>query len=230
MNLITAMIMRNEAERYLPEVLSQAQRYSDKIVILDDNSDDDSVKVAEKHKAKVYTHEEEPLFWTQEHSLRECLWKEILPLEAEPGDFILSLDCDELLGEQFLCSKDIILRQDNVGTFTFTIFEAWGSRDMVRIDKFWNPRGKETPLLTRFEPSANYRFPRIGLHCGRLPMNALGPVVPSGCALLHLGWANPDEHEEKIKRYLKNDPSPHPQMVEHYKSMREPPELMEWWL
>lgn len=224
------MIMRNEAERYLPEVLSQAQRYSDKIVILDDNSDDDSVKVAEKHKAKVYTHEEEPLFWTQEHSLRECLWKEILPLEAEPGDWILALDCDELLGEQFQCSKDIILRQNNVGTFTFRIYEAWGSRDKVRIDGSWNPLSKETPMLTKYQPSVNYQFPHIGLHSGRVPMNVLGPIVPSGASLLHLGWSNPEEHADKIARYTKMDKNPHPAMKQHYESMLQPPELVEWWL
>jgi glycosyltransferase involved in cell wall biosynthesis len=230
MKLVTAMIMRNEANRYLDEVLSKAKEYSDKIVILDDNSDDNSVEVAEKHKAQVYAHEDEPLFWREEHSLREYLWKEILPREAEPGDWVLALDCDEILGEQFLFSKEMMLRQETVGTYSFQLFEAWGSRDKIRIDKYWNPRGKETPLLTRFEPSVNYIFPKIGLHCGRLPMNSLTPVVPSGCSLLHLGWSNPDEHEEKIERYLKNDPSPHPQMVEHYKSMREPPELMEWFL
>jgi len=228
--LITAMIMRNEADRYLTEVLKEANRYSDKIVILDDNSTDNSIEVAEKLKAKVYTHKNESLFWKEEHTLREYLWREILPREAETGDWILALDCDEILGEQFRISKDIILRQENLGTYTFRIYEAWGSRDKVRIDKFWNPLGKETPMLTRFLPQINYQFPQIGLHCGRLPMNVQGPALPSGCGALHLGWANPDEHADKIKTYTKMDKNPHPTMKAHYDSMLQEPELVEWWL
>jgi len=230
MKLICAMIMKDESSRYLTEVLKEANRYSDKIVILDDNSTDNSIEIAEKLKARVYTHNDESLFWKQEHTLREYLWREILPREADPGDWILALDSDEILAEQFRISKDILLRQENVGTYTFRIYEAWGSRDKVRIDKFWNPLGKETPMLTRFEPSVNYQFPKIGLHSGRLPMNKLSPMVPSGCSVLHLGWSNPKEHESKINKYLENDPNPHPQMVEHYKSMREPPVTVEWWL
>jgi hypothetical protein len=230
MKLITAMIMRNEADRYLDEVLTKARRYSDKIVILDDNSDDNSIEVAEKHKATVYTHEEESLFWTQEHTLREYLWKQILPREAEPGDWILALDADEILGEQFQCSKDIILRQENVNTYSFQIWEAWGDRTKIRIDGSWNPLGKHTPMMTRYQPSLNYQFPRIGLHCGRLPMNVQSPMIPSGCSVLHLGWANPEEHAEKIERYTKADKNPHPVMKQHYESMLQPPELIEWWL
>jgi glycosyltransferase involved in cell wall biosynthesis len=224
--------MRNEAseDKYLKEVLTEAHKYSDKIVILDDNSTDDSIDVAEKLKCKVYTHEDEPLFWKQEHVLREHLWRNILPQEADQGDWILSLDMDEIVAEQFLWSKNLLMKQNNVGTYTFRIFEAWGSRNKVRIDNLWNPLGKETPLLTRFEPSVGYQFPKIGLHCGRLPMNYLKPVIPSGCSLLHLGWSNPDVHEEKIERYLKNDSNPHPQMIKHYESMREKPELVDWFL
>lgn len=230
MKLITAMIMRNEADRYLEEVLTRANEYSDKIVILDDNSTDHSVEKAEFHGAKVYTHDDESLFWEQEHTLREYLWKHILPREAHTNDWILALDCDEILSDYFLTVKDQLLSQDNIGTFTFRIYEAWGSRDKIRIDKTWNPMGKETPMLTRFTPSVNYMFPQIGLHSGRLPMNVIGPVIPSGINMLHLGWANPEEHADKIKRYVEMDKNPHPIMKAHYQSMTETPTLIDWFL
>lgn len=230
MKLVTAMIMRNEADRYLETVLSKAQEYSDKIVILDDNSTDNSADIAESHGATVYTHREEPLFWEAEHSLREYLWKQILPQEAEPGDWILALDCDEIVTDQFLECKDLMLRQRGVGTYTFQLFEAWGSPDKIRIDRYWNPSGKHTPMLTRFEPSVNYQFPSSGLHCGRIPLNHLRPVVPSGCSMLHLGWANKDEHKAKYERYMSHDKNPNPVMREHYASILEEPTLVDWWL
>ena len=218
-----------ESKRYLKQVLKEANRYSDKIVILSDNSDKKSIKMAEKLKAKVY-HNNESLFWTKEHTLREYLWKEILPQEAHTNDWILALDCDEILAEQFRISKDILLRQDNINTYTFQIWEAWNSKDKIRIDGTWNPITKHTPMLTRFLPSVNYTFPQIGLHSGRLPMNCPGPLIPSGCSVLHLGWSNSDEHEDKINKYMENDPNPHPVMKRHYESMREPATLIDWWL
>jgi hypothetical protein len=232
MNLITAMIMRNEAseEKYLKEVLTEAHKYSDKIVILDDNSTDDSIEVAEKLKCKVYTHEEEPLFMKQEHRLREHLWRNILPQEAEQGDFILALDCDEIMGEQFTHSKDQILSQEDVGTYTVQIWEAWGNKNKIRVDGTWNPLGKHTPILTRFEPSVGYQFPKIGLHCGRIPMNSVKPLIPSGCSLLHLGWADSTKHQAKHDFYVENDPQPHPTMQLHYDSMLREPTLVDWWL
>lgn len=232
MALITAMIMgEGEHKRYLTRVLKEANTYTDKIVILSDNSDKKSIKTAEKLKAKVYhTDHDESLFWKQEHALREHLWKHVLPQEAQTGDWILALDCDEILGEQFRISKDILLRQTNVNTYTFQIWEAWGHPDKIRIDGTWNPMGKHTPMLTRFTPSVNYMFPRIGLHCGRLPLNHLGPTIPSGCSVLHLGWADSSEHQAKIEKYKENDPNPHPVMKEHYNSMLREPELVEWWL
>ena len=230
MKLICAMIMKDESSRYLTEVLKEANRYSDKIVILDDNSTDNSIEIAEKLKARVYTHNDESLFWKQEHTLREYLWREILPREADPGDWILALDADEILAEQFRISKDILLRQENVNTYFFQIWEAWGDRNQIRIDGTWNPAGKHTPMLTRFLPQVNYQFPSIGLHCGRLPMNAQGPAIPSGCSVLHLGWANPDEHADKINKYTEMDKNPHPTMKAHYESMLKEPETVEWFL
>ncbi len=231
MNLITTMIVRNEADRYLPEVLSEAETYSDKIIVLDDCSTDNTVDVCEDHGATVYQHDEgRSIFWEKEHALREYLWKQILPREAHTGDWILTLDADEIMADQFKLSLPKLMLQDNINTYTMRFWESWGEKYKVRVDGTWNPLGKETPLMTRFLPQVNYRFPRIGLHCGRLPMNIATPVVPSGCGVLHLGWANPEEHEEKIKRYTENDPNPHPQMMQHYKSMREEPTLIDWFL
>ena len=85
-------------------------------------------------------------------------------------------------------------------------------------------------MLTRFMPSVNYQFPKTGLHCGRIPMNSLSPVVPSGCSVLHLGWANSDEHAEKIKRYTQSDVNVDPMMRMHYESMVEKPTLIDWFL
>lgn len=231
MKLITAMILRNEADRYLPEVLDNAWGYSDKIVVLDDKSDDNTVEFCEERGCNVYQHDnEEPLFWTAEHVLREYLWKHILPREAQTGDWIMAVDGDEIIAPQFIQSKDKIIAQENVNTYTFQFWEAWGSKDKIRIDSAWNPLAKHIPMLVRFIPSVNYRFNKVGLHCGRVPMNSPQPIAPTGCSVLHLGWANPDEHEEKYDKYVSRDKNPHPQMMDHYNSILGEPTLIDWFL
>lgn len=231
MKLITAMIVKDEVDRYLPMVLGKAKEYSDKIVVLDDHSTDNTVEYCEDHGCKVYTtQEDKSIFWEREHDLRTHLWTHILPREARTGDWILALDADEVLADHFLTYKDSMLRQEEVNTYTFQFWEAWNSPDKIRIDRTWNPIGKNSAMLTRYTPSVNYTFPMIGLHCGRIPMNSLKPIIPSGCSVLHLGWANPEEHEAKIQRYHDNDPNPHPQMQFHYDTMKMKPTLIDWYL
>lgn len=231
MNLITAMIVRNEADRYLPEVLTDAHVYSDKIVVLDDHSTDNTREVCREHDAIVYQHDYgKSIFWEREHTLREYLWKHILPREADPGDWILALDADEVMAEQFHVTLPKLMLQDHIHTYTMQIWEAWGDKYKIRVDGTWNPLTKQTPMMTRFLPQINYHFPQLGLHCGRVPMNIPKPWVPSGCGVLHWGWADSEEHREKYERYTENDPNPHPQMKIHYESILTEPTLIDWYL
>ena len=46
MRLVTAMLVRNEADRFLRQVLQNAKACADQVLVLDDNSEDDTVAIA----------------------------------------------------------------------------------------------------------------------------------------------------------------------------------------
>lgn len=229
MSLILGMCVRDEADRYLDEVLIGAKKVCDELVILDDYSTDDTVGICEDHGATVYQHPMgKPCFMEMENKVREYLWRYCLPRHAKRGDWILSIDADELLQPQFQEYKDKLMNQDAVNNYTLQIYEAWGDRSKIRIDGTWNPMGKHTPFLSRWLPMVNYQFPLLHIHSGRVPLNQPGPMVPSGFNLLHLGWSDPEDIPRKHKRYVEMDPDPHPVMKAHYESMLREPTLMEW--
>lgn len=229
MSLIAAMVVKDEADRYLDEVLIGAKKWADKIIVLDDHSTDDTPGICEDHGCTVYTHDAgRSIFQEMENKLREYLWRRVLPRECRRGDWVLSLDADELLQPNFKDYKDKLLSQTGVNTYSVQIYEAWGDRHKIRIDRYWNPTGKYTPILTRWLPQVNYRFPLLTIHTGRIPMNSPGPTVPCGFNLLHLGWADSEDHQRKYDRYMEMDKEPHPVMVEHYASILQEPTLMEW--
>ena len=231
MSLILGMCVRNEEDRYLDEVLIRAKRVADEIVIVDDYSTDDTVGVCEDHGCHVYQHKYgESCFMTRENQIRETLWRDYLPKHAKRGDWILSIDADEIIQDSFVDYKDKLMAQESVNQYTMQIYEAWGSRDKIRIDRAWNPMSKHTPALSRWLPQVNYRFPLLGIHSGRVPENQPGPQVPSGFSILHLGWADPEDIPRKYERYTRLDPNPHPLMQAHYDSILLEPVLMDWYL
>lgn len=231
MSLILGMVVRDEADRYLDEVLIKARRYVDELVILDDHSVDDTPSICEDHGATVYPYPSvESEFMTREHQVREYLWRYCLPRHARRGDWILSIDADEIVQEGFKDYKDKLMSQESVNNFSMQIYEAWGARDRIRIDRAWNPLGKHSPVLSRWLPMVNYKFHLLGLHSGRVPANQPGPLVPSGFSILHLGWADPEDIPRKYERYTSMDPDPHPLMQAHYDSILLEPTLMDWYL
>lgn len=229
MSLILGMVVRDEVDRYLDEVLIKAKRICDELVILDDYSEDDTPGICEDHGCHVYQHPwGEPVFMEQENKVREYLWRHCLPRHARRGDWILSIDADELIQPHFKEYKDKLMSQGSVNNYTMQIYEAWGDRGQIRIDQAWNPLSKHTPVMSRWLPQVNYVFPMLHLHSGRVPLNQPGPTVPSGFNILHLGWSDPEDIPVKYERYTRNDPDPHPLMKAHYDSILQDPTLMEW--
>lgn len=92
--IIAQMVGRNESSRFLEPVLKRIKSQVDKIVFTDDCSTDNTAEVAAQY-AEVYVNSE-PLFSTNEGLLRTTAWKN-LEQHASEGDWIIAIDCDEML-------------------------------------------------------------------------------------------------------------------------------------
>lgn len=224
--LIAGIIMGNEADEFLEPVLKDIASYTDDMVIIDDATTDGSTDIAKQFTDNVYR-KDKPTFHTNEHQLRKDLFKKYFPRYARKGDWVLHIDCDEMLDPRFKRKKDEWLAMDYPTILDFTMLECWGNADMVRVDGTWNPITKASAMIMKWMPEVNYQFPETRYHVGRLPMNQPLLTMPTGLWVIHLGWASETKIKTKRKYYKENDAdNPHAPMQRHYQSMYEEPTLI----
>src|SRR5512135_3727318 len=91
--LVSAILTKNEASRYLPEVLDGCGRFS-RIVVLDDGSTDHTESLCRNHPAVIAYRKRDATSaaWGAEAPARAELWN----LAAEYGEWCLFTDADQL--------------------------------------------------------------------------------------------------------------------------------------
>jgi len=223
-----AMLVRNEAGRYLPMVLAHAARYVDEAVILDDASTDNTVEVCRAVLKDI------PLFiysnpspgFDNEVGLRKQLWELVARTAPE---WILSLDADEMFEDRVVSVIRHLVNQPHVDVYGFRIFDFW-DMDHYREDDLWNAHLRYSPLLVRYQPDFPYVWREKPLHCGRLPQNiTLLPTALSDLRVKHYGWAREEDRLQKYERYMRADPAGRYGSLAQYRSILDPaPNLKRW--
>lgn len=90
MNLSVVIAARNEAIE-ITDCLKSVEKLADEIILVDNESTDDTAKVAHNFGAKVYTHKNDPLHLNLNKNFGFTKAK---------GDWILSLDADERISPE----------------------------------------------------------------------------------------------------------------------------------
>lgn len=227
-NLVAALIVGNEADRYLSEVLAHLQTYVDGLIILDDGSTDETEEIIlAQPKLIAYRKRPRSGFWSNEAEVRQELWTMI---EAVGPRWVLAIDADEIFDEQIKGALPSMLRQEKFQAFRFPIYHFWGDRRHIRVDKWWDPRRNYEIFLFRYLPEQIYHWPHRELHCGRYPTEVLFyPSRFSHIRLYHYGWANPDEIKSKYSKYMARDAGGEWCPMEHYRSILDSnPTLLHW--
>lgn len=203
MALIANMVGRNEADRHLIDVLMRLSTIVDEIVFTDDCSDDDTPGYAALFGAHVKRAADRPLFREDEGLLRTLEWAH-LEEYARPGDWILCIDCDELLyGVQNLPS---LLDQKTYDVLGITFFHMWNPTQF-RVDKAWAPN-RSYRLFRYYEGG---EFNRRKLACGSEPTYVLELIRQNkvlwetGLSMKHLGYMDDDAKAQKYARYMELD-------------------------
>lgn len=221
--LIAHMVVRNEADRYLPVVLAHLARdvRVDAIHVFDDRSEDDTVELVRSFaglgQAEVHVEirdEEVAGFRDNEGVFRQVAWDamdEALKLTSE--DWVLVIDADEFLvvpdveatvADALRSEIHHALQWKRPG-IEFDFVEAFdlardGDRAVVgsRQDGHW---GKITGVrVARGGKRAS--FPRRRIGCGSVPNYARAePFRARSCEFVHLGYATPSDREERLARY-----------------------------
>lgn len=227
MMLIANMVGRNEADRYLQDVLQHLSGIVDLIVFTDDCSDDNTLEMASNY-AQVFQTEEQ-LFTKDEGKLRTFAWSNLSRF-ASQGDWILAIDCDEKLwSTQADFDMSVLLNQNSYDVINVKFFHMWNEKQ-YRVDKLWAPNNSSR-LFRYFDGGV---FNDRKLACGSEPtyVNSLirrnKYMKNSPLIMQHLGYINDDDKKSKYERYMELDGGDFHQKS-HIESIIDPePTLLDW--
>lgn len=190
--IVGLMQIRNEAA-VIEQTVHALSLYTDAIVILDDASDDDTVKICQSialryHIEKIICNEQSAWEHGKESDNRQKLLDAGRAIE---GTHFIVIDADELLTAN--CMKNNFLRSNilrlNPGDRIFmNIVHCWGSLDRYRI--YFNEKMK--CFIFCDDGKASYHSQL--LHINRSPFNLSGGVnfelADERYGLVHLGYLN----------------------------------------
>lgn len=223
--VIVQMIVRNESQRYLKEVLSDACNWSDLVIIVDDCSDDNTIDICRSFspKVRVFNHNfGRSMFGEDESKLRNYLW-ELVRQEAKINDLIVSLDADEIFSSNFKnWVRGFAGSVSEYTRVTFKLCDMW-DWDHYRVDGLWSP------LITRVFRFKDEPFGLTGIiHSGCLPAYSwVGgkEYVKTDIKLKHLGWERNEDKDRKYHFYMERATGVN---LTHAKTIVDPPLLHEY--
>ena len=229
MNLIGAMLVRNEAGWWLSQTVEQLVQVCSRVVVVDDASTDETPLICHQLGAIVHG-SPRPLWETNELSQRQRLWG-LAVEQAGPGGWILCLDADELLEPRAieeLPSIAALAEQHACDGLAFGLYDMW-SPTYYRDDHLWTAHKRPWIMAVRYDPKRTYTWKETPLHCGRFPLNACTKYCGTGLRLKHMGWSRPGDRREKYERYRRSDPEGKWGIPEQYESILDPePNLVEF--
>jgi glycosyltransferase involved in cell wall biosynthesis len=198
--IIGALRIKNEA-RWIERVVRSIQPVCDRVIILDDHSDDGTPDICESLGADVHHSSFDGINEARDKNyLLELVWG-----HASPGDWCLMVDGDEILhpGDW---GKLQHLTTLAAPAWSQRILYLWDREDQVRVDGVY--RNFHRGSFFRLLPGAKFQLTGAGgnLHCSSVPDNAAGACQRSDVRLLHLGYLHREDRIRKFEWYNRIDP------------------------
>lgn len=203
-HIVSAILARNEADRYLSRVINNAKKFCDIVLLLDDGSDDDTAKIAESMGCVVKRRVSDGWWGEDESTARAELWCEAVLLAGE-GGWILVQDADmELLAEpeeiHHLCRTEVLT------AWAWPLYDVWDDENTVRVDGLWGLSAKTPRVWLAKAPPTDFTpdWGRHGHHVGHCPSNLplLVGTAPSGIGWKHLAYLTEENRKAKSESYL----------------------------
>lgn len=220
MRLFGLMVTKNEAGRFLAPVIESILPTLDALMVFDDQSTDETVKIAQRLGGTVMVRGDHiPSFMEHEGRFRQAALdaaSEVLMLQR--GDWVLVIDADEFLTSKsdnvryFISEAIAQALEGQARAVRIPIWSVWGGemldqhlmRPDVRMDGWWGQLRE--PRLWQWHPEA--RFSNKPMGCRNEPTYVWQhPIVDSeSLDLLHYGYAFQADRDERYRRYtsLKN--------------------------
>jgi len=206
---ILAMYRIKNEERWIEKSLESASEICQQIVVLDDGSTDNTLKICKSFSSVVDIHEQKNLPFDDTRD-KNILLK--MGLKCNP-DFIMTLDGDEIIMPNMkqILKEDLCILYQQTDVFHVKYLEMREKPNQCRINdttttNFHTPilRMKNQPNDLLYE---EMNFPG-NLHCTSIPQNAIGQdnIVKSRFKVLHYGLYDEKLRLKKYQHYTKLDP------------------------
>lgn len=209
--IIAVLCVYNE-ELNIDECLNHIEPYIDKIVILDDGSTDNTVKIAKKHPkvVKIITTQNKTSW--QERKNRALILNEAQRLSKRRNSWVLCLDADERFELPFLRNlRKIATRYcDNPTTIWVHFRELWDDIYHYRTDNVWGEKKKDVFFPLSQHMTFNYSHEHhIPWHYQELD----GKDILTDYNLYHLKMIKPIDRQKRADLYNKLDPNKEMQSI-----------------
>ncbi len=204
MNLAASLIVHNERARYLEPCIEHLLTFVDQVCIVDDDSTDGTEEwLASLDDERIKVVKTLQTFFIHEGRARGRLidWT----LSHEPSH-VLSIDADEFVSDGDALRARLEADPD-YPAWQLDIEEVWTANQHLytRQDGGWRTHGLAC-VWKAPGPGEQFTMMDRKLACRRVPEQVLKQrSKPTGVSLLHFGWANPAERQQRYDRYAKHD-------------------------
>lgn len=194
-------VVKNEAHRYLSESIGSVVEMVDGVFVFDDQSEDDTVELAEGLGATAIVRDDGSSFLENEGQFRSMAFESFVKtMRPEIGDWVVTLDADEVLDcdnlrEQLSASRATLAEMD-----VYEIFDEDEYGWLYRVDGFWDTI--TAPVAFRYNGKID--IIKQGYACGRVPTDKYDKFHPDG-RILHLGYLDEYDRQEKYDRYRRDN-------------------------
>jgi hypothetical protein len=198
--LVTALLVKDEKDKYLERVLRRCLEFSDEVIVLDDGSDDGSDRLAWGLGCSLHTRKETGM-WGNEAPARAELWD--LGSKAAGDGWLLICDADMLLHGD----PRPFLYTTVHNAWAFVLYDLWNDERYYRCDGYWQGHRYPRPWLFRpaYMEIDTPIWPAKGIHTGHCPTNAVvraGVIDFESLSWQHLAYLNREARLQKRVKYL----------------------------
>ncbi|KFM20076.1 glycoprotein 3-alpha-L-fucosyltransferase [Marine Group I thaumarchaeote SCGC AAA799-P11] len=206
---IVVMYRLKNEERWIKQSIESIYDLCDEIVVLDDNSTDNTKTICSQFDKVVDIHTKTDSTFDEARDRNFLL---DMALKRNP-DILLSLDGDEIFlpNSSKIIQEEIDILHPEAQVFEFQFLTLWDSSNQIRFDGAFSSHWQKRMFRLKDQPNDlkinDSPYPR-NLHCGSIPTNTIGIENPvrSNAKIFHC--ASFDESLRKTTHawYVSHDP------------------------
>lgn len=177
----------------LKRCLDNCKRWADEIIIYDDKSTDNSVAFAREYTDHIILGEEND--WSRETFHKDLMLEYIHKMDKKP-DWILWLDCDEILDRQGcyeiseFCEKN---KDNDIDAFAFQQLNLWRGESYYRTDGLLYKESYDNSWgwfvrLWKYKPDLTMKK-AVGADCRLFPIN-IRTIKAAPFHVIHYGFSD----------------------------------------